>query len=109
MNNQGNLYVLQGKVRKIIVNDKETTSNSEIRKELRNYYKALFKNYNSKSFTDHEEILEKIDIPRLDIGDKGLCDKNLCESGLYMALLGMENNKSPDNNGLTKEFYVFLG
>ena len=69
MNNQGNLYVLQGKVRKIIVNDKETTSNSEIRKELRNYYKALFKNYNSKS-SDHEEFLDKIDIPKLDIGDK---------------------------------------
>ena len=59
------------KVRKIIVNNKEITSNSEIRKELRNYYKALFKNYNSKSFSDHEEFLDKIDIPKLDIGDKG--------------------------------------
>ena len=25
-----------------------------------------------------------------------------------MALLGMENNKSPGNDGLTKEFYVFF-
>ena len=75
---------------------------------MRNYYKALFKNYNSKSFTDHEETIEKIDIPRLDIGDKDLCDKDLSESGLYMALLGMGNNKSPGNNGLTKEFYVFF-
>ena len=25
-----------------------------------------------------------------------------------MVLLGMENNKSPGNDGLTKEFYVFF-
>ena len=106
--NQEELHGLQGKVRKTIVNNKEITSNLEMRKELRNYYKALFKNYNSKSFSDHEDFLDKIDIPKLDIGDKDLCDKDLSESELYMALLGMENNKSPDNNGLTKEFYVFF-
>ena len=106
--NQEILHVLQGKVRKIIVNSKEITSNSEIRKDLRNYYKALFKNYNLKSFSDHEEFLDKIDIPKLDIGDKDLCDKDLSESELYMTLLGMENNKSPGNDGLTKEFYVFF-
>ena len=39
---------------------------------------------------------------------KDLCDKDLSESELYMALLDMENNKSPRNDGLTKEFYVFF-
>ena len=43
-----------------------------------------------------------------DIGDKDLCDKDLSESELYIALLGMENNKSPGNDDLTKEFYVFF-
>ena len=33
-------------------------------------------------------------------------DKDLSEPELFMALLGMENNKSPGNDGLTKEFYV---
>ena len=37
-----------------------------------------------------------------------LSDKDLSEPELYMALLGMENNKSPGNDGLTKEFYVFF-
>ena len=68
---------MQGKVRKIIVKSKEITSNSEIRKELRNSCKAFFKNYNSKPSSDHEEFLEKIDIPKLDICDKDLCDKDL--------------------------------
>ena len=75
--NNKKLHSLQGKVRKIIVNSKEITSNSEIRKELRNSYKAFFKNYNSKPSSDHEEFLEKIDIPKLDICDKDLCDKDL--------------------------------
>ena len=42
------------------------------------------------------------------MGDKDLSDKDLSEPELYMALLGMKNNKSPDNDGLTKEFYVFF-
>ena len=103
--NQEKLHGLQGKVRKIIINSKEITSNSEIKKELRNYCKALFRNYNSISFSDHEEFLDKIDVPRLDIGDKDLCNKDLSDSEHHMALLDMENNKFP---GLTKEFYVFF-
>ena len=106
--NQEKLHGFPGKVCKIIVNSKEITSNSEIRKEFRNYYKAHFKYYNSKSFFNHEDFLDKIDIPKLDIGDKDLCDKDLSESELYMALLGIENNKSPSNDDLNKEFYVFF-
>ena len=44
-----------------------------------------------------------------DLCDKDLCGKDLSGSELYMALLGMEDNKSPGNDGLTKEFYVFSG
>ena len=68
--NQEKLHGLQGKVRKVIVNSKEITSNSEIRKELRNYHKALFKNYNSKSFSDHEKFRDKIEIPSLILATK---------------------------------------
>ena len=39
-----------------------------------------------------------------DLCDKDLCGKDLSGSELYMALLDMENNKSPGNDGLTKEF-----
>ena len=37
-----------------------------------------------------------------------LSEKDLSEPELFMALLCMENNKSPGNDGLTKEFYVFF-
>ena len=92
--NQEKLHGLQGKVRKVIVNSKEITSNSEIRKVLRNYHKALFKNYNSKSFSDHWKVSWQNWNSKFDIGDKDLSEKNFSESELYMAFLDMENNWS---------------
>ena len=34
-----------------------------------------------------------------------LCEKDLSETDLYNAMENMQNNKSPGNDGLTKEFY----
>ena len=33
------------------------------------------------------------------------CERNLTEKEIYNSLISFENNKSPDNDGLTKEFY----
>ena len=34
------------------------------------------------------------------------CDNELSEKDLYISLMSMQNNKSPGNDGLTKEFFV---
>ena len=34
-----------------------------------------------------------------------VCKKDLSETDLYNAMKNMQNNKSPGNDGLTKEFY----
>ena len=34
------------------------------------------------------------------------CDNELSEKELYISLTSMQNNKSPGNDGLTKEFFV---
>ena len=34
------------------------------------------------------------------------CDNELSEKELYISLMSMQKNKSPGNNGLTKEFFV---
>ena len=36
---------------------------------------------------------------------KNLCEKDFSETDLYNAMKNMQNNKSPGNDGLTKEFY----
>ena len=108
--NEEKLHGLQGKILKIIVDSKEITSNSEIRKEFGSYYKVFFKNHNSNHFAIMKSFLTKLIFQSLILVTKisVLSDKDLSEPELYMALLGMENNKSPGNDGLTKEFYVFF-
>ena len=36
---------------------------------------------------------------------KKVCEGELTEKEIYESLISMENNKSPGNDGLTKEFY----
>ena len=108
--NEEKLHGLQGKILKIIVDSKEITSNSEIRKEFGSYYKVFFKNHNSNHFAIMKSFLTKLIFQSLILVTtiSVLSGKDLSGPELYMALLGMENNKSPGNDGLTKEFYYFF-
>ena len=51
------------------------------------------------------KYLEKINLPLLSNGQKLLCDAIITEKEIYDALKSMENNKTPGNDGLSKEFY----
>ena len=52
-----------------------------------------------------ESLLNALSIPKLKIEDANICEGNLSESELFDALTSMQNNKSPGNDGITKEFY----
>ena len=52
-----------------------------------------------------EPLLNPLSIPKLKIEDANICEGNLSESELFDALTSMQNNKSPGNDGITKEFY----
>ena len=45
-------------------------------------------------------------MPRLNDAEKAVCEGTLTKKECWEALLTMGNNKSPGNDGLTKEFYV---
>ena len=51
------------------------------------------------------EFLESIKLLKLSINKKNVCEGNLSEKELYDSMISMKNNKSPGNDGLTKEFY----
>ena len=54
--------------------------------------------------------LSRINTPHLSQSDKASCEEKLTLQNIWEALIGMENGKTPDNDGLTKEFYVrFFG
>ena len=37
-----------------------------------------------------------------------MCEKDLTDSDFLEALIDMQNNKTPGNDGLSKEFYVYF-
>ena len=48
----------------------------------------------------------KIRFVRFNVIEVNECNNQLSEKELYMSLMNMQNNKSPGNNGLTKELFV---
>ena len=52
-----------------------------------------------------ESLLNPLSLPKLKIEVANICEGNLSESELFDALTSMQNNKSPGNDGITKEFY----
>ena len=58
-----------------------------------------------KNVSEIEKFLCGITTPSLNNDQINLCEKDLSETDLYNAMKNMQNNKSPGNDGLTKEFY----
>ena len=88
----------QGKVRKLIVSNHEIADPQLIEQKL-------FKNNIKKTLSEQTNFLDTLQIPKLSDNDCLLCEGELSESELYDALKNMPNNKSPGNDGLTKEFF----
>ena len=96
----------QSQIRKIIVNDQEITDPNKILNKIRNIYESLFKKGDSKPPPQINDFLGKVQLPKLNITEINVCDNELSEKKLYISLMSMQKNKSPRNDGLTKEFFV---
>ena len=92
-------------VKKIIKDHIEITDQLKIQHELRMFYEQLFKkticNANSKIVS----FLDNISLPVINIDFFNQCENDLTENKLLISLKSMQNNKTPGNDGLTKEFY----
>ena len=95
-------------LRKIVIDDSfnETTDPGEILSNLRNFYSSLYKRQSNKTEKECLEYLENLNLPRLSDAEKAVCEGLLTEQECWEALISMGNNKSPGNDGLTKEFYI---
>ena len=96
---------VNGTVKKIIKDHIEITDQLKIQHELRMFYEQLFKkticNANSKIVS----FLDNISLPVINNDFFNLCENDLTEDELLISLKSMQNNKTPGNDGLTKEFY----
>ena len=97
---------MQSQIRKIIVSDQEITDPIIMLNEIRNFYELLFKKGDSKRPSQIDDFLDKVQLPKLNITEINECANELSEKELYISLMGIQNNKSPGKDGLTKEFFV---
>ena len=97
---------IQGQVRTVIYNDKETNDETEINNYVYSFFNYLYKETLSFSSNNLETYLNTISFPKLTKEKSKTLDGGITENELFIALQNMENNKSPGNDGLTKEFYI---
>ena len=89
----------------MFANNKEVTGSNKINKELYNFYNNLFTEKNDVSYATISDYLKNVSIPQLNDEQIRECDDIINENELFQCLKLMPNNKSPGNDGLTKEFY----
>ena len=71
---------------------------------LKTFYSNLYKRTSTKTENECQQYLK--DIPKLHENDKQSCEREITKNECWDALKSMGNNKSPGNDGLTKEFYL---
>ena len=96
---------MNGTVKKIIKNDIEITGQLKIQHELRMFYEHLFRKTTCNANSKIVSFLDNISLPVINNDFFNLCENDLTENELLITLKSMQNNKTPDNDGLTKEFY----
>ena len=86
-------------------NDKETNDETEINNHIYSFFNYLYKE-TSFSSNNLETYLNTISFPKLTKEKSKTLDSGITEKELPIALQSVENNRSPGNDGLRKEFYI---
>ena len=98
---------IKKQVRKLILDNGETvTTDREIMKESVKFYEKL---YELKRGADEDDILDFLsnkNISTLNNSERESCDQEITVQECFESLSSFKNNKSPGNDGLTKEFYI---
>ena len=84
---------------------KKLTCHKRTNQELFDFYKGLFSENLNVSKNEIMQFLNLVSIPRLTEDLSRDCEIILSEKDILLVIKGMPNNKSPGNDGLTKEFY----
>ena len=94
-------------LRKILTSSsQETINQTAILENIKSYYSSLCKRHSNKSESDCFSYLTNLNLPKLSEDQQNLCEGKLTRRECWEALLLMGSNKSPGNDGLSKEFYI---
>ena len=102
--------ILQLKTR----SDEIITDIKEIKKEMEIYYSELLQTkldttLESESNKLFSDFVSGLDIPKVSDDENALLEKALTIEELKASLKSFQNNKTPGDDGLTKEFYEVWG
>ena len=74
--------------------------------ELKAFYSSLYTRQSTKSESAYLAYLHTVNISKLTESERDFCEGKLAKKEIWKAMNSMANNKSPGNDGLSKEFYV---
>ena len=107
---------IQSRIHSVIINQDKITDQDKINKQIFSFYQSLlsrqvqFQTDIIEAYLDNiplpiEAYLDNIPLPKL-INEQTLsCEGIISEDKVFKSLKSMDNNKSPENNRLSKEFY----
>ena len=95
---------LCGTIETLLDDYKEITTPSEISLTLKKFYENIFQKTVAKSISDVEMFLSDIQLPTISDENYTICEDEITEDNVLVALKSMPNNKTPGNDGLSKEF-----
>ena len=93
-----------GTIKTLLDDYKEITTPSEISLTLKTFDENLFQKTIAKSISDIEMFLSDIQLPTISDENYTICEDQVTEDNLLVTLKSMPNNKTPGNDGLSKEF-----
>ena len=98
--------MVQNQIRNILIDNIGINNKKDINKELYLYYKNLLNERQHLSEHDINNFLNTVsNFPQLSTEQSLECEKDITEKELLETLKSMPNDKSPGNDGLTKEFF----
>ena len=89
-------------------NEQETSDPIEIIGSLKKFYSSLYTRRSNKTDDECIAYLRNINIPKLTDDERNVCEGKLTKMEIWNALNSVGKNKSPWNDGLSKEFCVLF-
>ena len=93
-------------IRKLNVDGVEVEEQNQVLQCIRTYCRNLFERTSNLTIRQCKAFIKDIHLPILRSELSDLCEGLLHSSECYQCLISMPSNKTPGNDGITKEFYV---
>ena len=97
---------MRSSVRKLIVNGTVVLNPEKVLSEVRAYYTNLYSRRSLHTEKDCSEYLANLNCPILTEDERRACEGMLSQGEIYNSLKDLPANKTPGNDGLSKEFYL---